>query len=473
MKNLDVLLIVPPNFRLTGVKTSASIYPLGLLTISSILNAENIYTNIYNAEYLKGIPEISFEKIGKAVANINLLNNFEDYPLIWKEIKDVLFEKRPKIVGITSRSGDVFVLQLSSFIKSILPETYVIVGGIGPSCDPEQYYYKDIDFVVIGEGEVTALELTKNLLNLSNKNLEDISGILFKKEGKPFYTSPRKLIENLDKIPFPNYEQCFYVLDNKIIYGIPEDTGYILCYSRGCPYSCSFCSTSSVWHTKKPRFRTINNLIDEIYNTKLKWGVEGHNFFIGDDLFTLNHDRVIEFCNKVKNLNVKWSCFVSVGTLERNLIIKMKESGCNGFVVGVESGSDRILKFINKKTTVQEIKEKAKLLNELNAFWACMLIIGFPTETAEEIESTINLINELEPSSVDINIYTPLPNTQLHYYLVSKGYETKIKNTIRSFIDLTSNWTGTVDDNTFQNLVIKSLRTRDDYVLRKFESFQK
>lgn len=224
-------------------------------------------------------------------------------------------------------------------------------------------------------------------------------------------------IKNLDKVVFP--------ARNKMLNHYSSNAyGHILT-ARGCPFNCYYCGSNSIWHSEV-RFRSIKNIIKEMKQVIKKYNTD--YFTIWDETFTLNRERILQFCEQVKKLNVSWRCDTRINFIDNELLSKMVGANLKHIAVGIESGNQQTLDFINKRTTVNRIIETSHILNDNGINWNAYLMIGFPCETEEMIMDTYNLIDKINPSRITMSIFTPYPGTRLYDYclknrLIKKGYE--------------------------------------------------
>lgn len=423
--NLDVLFFIPPVFRIMGQKWEA--YPLGMGYLVSTLDQIKIKSAIYYSNYLE---------IDECPPNIYFLlylsKKWEEFYSvvkepeneIWKEITYVLEKTKPKVVCLGSCIVDLPSLDMViRLIKAYDKDIPIVVGG--PSATT--YYEKliqnpSIDYLVIGEGEQTIRELIPLLLNkpVDAEKVRKIEGIIFRQGNTVIQTEKRELISNLDEIPFPNREKVFYVEKNKELKKLYLIRDILL--SRGCPFNCKFCSAFTVWGTRKPRFRSKENIIEEIKLLKSRYN---QTFFVfWDDLFTSNRKRVIDFCNALieYNLNITWLALARIDTIDEELLLLMKKAGCVQIQFGIESGSDRILKLVNKGISVSQVIEKAKIIRKCNIPWSTFWVIGFPTETEDEIYDTLKLIDTIDPTMAELSVFSPYPGTEFYTELLQSGH---------------------------------------------------
>lgn len=480
-KNPEVLFVIPPFLRF--MNRSSTHFPLGLGYISAYLkNKQNIHAEIYNADIyqspskIKGIVTSLHKFLNmKFFSYSDSVDFAEKWPeyynkvydtdnQIWNEVKSVLKKVNPIIVGIGSKVVDIpSTVVLANIVKDILPETKVIVGGASAiTCSEYLMVNNSIDYLVNGEGEETMIELATLIIKNSNNNqIKNIKGITYRdNSNKIIINPPRALIQNLDEIPFPDRESMFIVDKNNQFKYI--DAFEDILTTRGCPFPCRFCAAQKVWGTKKPRFRSIDNIIQEL--KYLKTTFNQRYFIFWDDLFTINRDRTIELCQKIieNKLNIKWLCLVRIDKIDAELLEIMKKAGCYEIQIGIESGNDRVLSYIGKGINLEIIRKQIPIIKKSGLNWLCFLIIGFPTETKEEIKDTLNFISEIKPTSVVLSMFSPYPGTEFFYELKKQGLIGKdfMKSDL-CYPYIT--YTGTMSNEEFKKIAFKSLRYVDMY----------
>jgi radical SAM superfamily enzyme YgiQ (UPF0313 family) len=170
-------------------------------------------------------------------------------------------------------------------------------------------------------------------------------------------------------------------------------------------------------------------VIEEVTRRIEQFGVDYFSFRSGT--FTADRERVIKICQRLTGLNVKWECLTRVDKLDERLLRIMKSAGCDTIRVGIESGSPEILKYMNKRITLDQVRRTAKILNDSGIFWSAYFMLGVPIETEETIEKTMSLIAELDPPFISLAKFTPLPGTRM-YDDAMKGHH---------FDESTTDWT--------------------------------
>lgn len=295
------------------------------------------------------------------------------------------------IVGVScALSATPSVIYMLKKLKKEYPEKTIIMGGPDPTLINYSLLRKFpfIDIVVRGEGEKTIVELMDCLKK--NKDLKNVRGITYRDGNKIHVNPPQPRIEDLDKIPFPAYDKVDmkkYILTNTFTL-------------RGCPYKCAFCTHPIIWRGGV-FFRSIDNVTEELklLNEKYKKNFIG----IMDDTFNLNKKRVIEFCDKLKKerMDINWYCDLRVDLVDKESIKKMAESGCVSVLFGIESGSNRILKIINKGFTIEKARRAVKLTKKYINSITASFIWGYPFESMKDFILTKKIMEEFRKIGVN------------------------------------------------------------------------
>lgn len=418
---MNILLILPPNKRLLGIQEPS--FHLGLAYLASVLHREGHNVHIYNTDLDPEREKFKIDDASTTNSEQQMRANLELYKIpqilkdkkypLWKEISEKLQEYKPDIVGlsVTSVTYDS-ALKIASICRECDKDIKIIAGGHQATTDPEGLLKSEyIDFVVRGEGEETVKELITSI-EKANDGLSSINGLSYKNNGNFIHNRPRKLIDNLDSIPFPARDLLIDIDKHPDIFNVAV-TGI----SRGCPWRCGFCSSSATWG-RNVRFRSIENVIKEIRLLINRYGAKKIYFY--DDTFTLKRNKVIEFCDKVisEQLKLKWICMSRADCLDDELLKKMKSSGCQSIVLGIESGSERMLKFIRKEVNLTKIRETINLIKKNGIWVSTFFMVGFPTETKEDMLKTFGFMKEIGSNELYLSTYKPNPKTELHDYII-------------------------------------------------------
>lgn len=425
---MKILLVDPPFYRF--IKYYNRYFPLGLAYLAAVLRDNGHQVLIYDGDAnIEKAMEMDFstleEKYPEYIRNVKQISHH-----IWDEFRDVLNEYKPDLVGIsvyTTKVASAFTA--AQIVKSFNPNISVIVGGPHPSVKSNESLKiaSSVDFVLRGEGEISFAQLVESIEK--KKAFSNIKGLSFRKNGDIFHNPDSDFIHDLDQLPYPARD----LFINKNTY-TSEDMG-LLMSGRGCPFECTFCSSAGVWG-RKVRFRSIENVIGEMQQVKSTYGTVQFSF--KDDIFTINTKRVLEFCRllKERKLNVKWDCNVRVNLIDEYLLAEMKSAGCNGVKLGIESGSDRILKNVmKKKITVAQIKHAAELIRNSGIHWTGYFMMGLPTETEQDMNQTLELMRQIKPDFASLSVYEPLPGTQLYNTGIAAGLVTD-QRTLDDFFNI-------------------------------------
>ena len=406
---MRILLIDPPFKRFTGIVNFY--FPIGLAYLAAVLKNAGYEVSIFDVDAIQKGTGLDFSDEYRKLELFRQGLNDDTHP-IWQDIKEVLEDFSPDLVGITAITTKFgSVLKTAQIIKKYNPEVRLIAGGPHPTfLSEETLKNKDIDIVVRGEGETTFLNLIKTLRN--NKSLRDVKGISFRQNGKIRHNPPQEFIKDLDEVPFPARDSLMYQQNYT-----SEDMGAIMT-SRGCPFNCSYCC--HMWQ-KRVRNRSIDNVVQEIREVKQRYSTSQFEF--KDDTFTLNRKRIMGLCERLisEKLKINWGCTTRVDLLDEELIKKMKKAGCNIVKIGIETGSEKILKETKKGVTFEQMRKTAKLLNKHRIFWSGYFMVGLPTETEEDIRKTYEFMKELNPYYAGLGVYNPFPQTDLFEQGVQMG----------------------------------------------------
>jgi len=385
---MKILLINPPWFEGSILDNLVSNNPpMGLAYIAAVLEKGGYKDTIVRDMKVSKIP---IDKTGK------LIDDF-----------------KPDIVGIRAATGQVTsVIKMIRIIKSIDPNILCVLGGSHPSVLPEETLKEtNADIVILGEGEITMLELVKAIDE--KKPIDKVAGLYYKKNDKIIFTGRRPYIKDLDTLPMP----AWHLLPDLSLY---SDTSSIhetkrhaqIINSRGCPFSCLFCDKSVYGGTY--RVRSAKNTVDEMEILINKYQPEEIRFF--DDLFTANKERVIDLCNEMirRNIKVKWACEARVTTVTPELLEIMKKAGCWAISYGIESGSQKVLDILNKRITIDDVKKAVKWTKDAGIISRGYFLIGAPGDSAETIKKTIKFAMKLNLDHAAFSLFSPYPGTGVY-----------------------------------------------------------
>ncbi len=329
-----------------------------------------------------------------------------DYSSLISKIRS----KRPDIIVIKPSINQVnYLISLSNKLKKTVK--YVILIGPVSTLYYNAFIFKNSPILacVLEEPEFALLNLVKGLEN--KKNINDLEGIAFY-DKKLIINKPIR-IENLDDLPFPKHD-LFIDKGYYFYYPVQINTklkiGYMLS-SRGCPFSCFFCSPIERSSYSKNYFtRSPKNIVNEMFFLCEK-GI--NTIYFIDDVFTLDRKRVLDICDEIlrRELKIKWVIQSRVDLLDEEMLRKMKEAGCSTICLGIESFSDNILRRLNKKITISQILKIVDSINRARIMTVGYFIIGNPNETKEEILKTIDIAKKLPLDMIQVHFFTSYPGS--------------------------------------------------------------
>lgn len=346
---------------------------------------------------------------------------------------DTMFEKVPDAVGsmLKRHSPHYFVLFDDGFnyltkmcltnmrtaafkmIRAAKAHGCTVIVSSSDSTDHYQHYLNEgADFVLIGEAELTLLELVRALDGGTN-DFTHVNGLAFKSNGSACKTAPRPVMKDLDSLPFPAWD---LVDINRYRSMWQKSSGYFslnMGTTRGCPFKCNWCAKPI--YGNRYNSRSPKNVVLELKILKEKTHFD-HIWFC-DDIFGLKPGWVNEFAQLIEseNLHFKFKIQSRADLLvQEDYIQALARAGCENAWMGAESGSQKILDAMDKGTTIEQIYEATQMLKKHNIRPSFFIQFGYPGENKEDIEKTISLINDLMPSEIGISVSYPLPGTRFY-----------------------------------------------------------
>ena len=350
--------------------------------------------------------------------NVNLIDA-EALGLSLEQSVNEVISQSPDLVGINLITPTFNLSkQIIQRIKQKRPKTKIIVGGTHATINPEQSLKQipEADILIRGEGELTLTELLNN-----NLNPFLIKGVSYKKNHKIINNQDREKIQNLDVLPFINRD--FFIDDP---HQNNRNLKSVIMGSRGCPYTCSFCS-APLTSGRKIRTRSIENIVDEMEMLKQEHGIDSVHFLDND--FIYNKDRILGLADELRarNLNINWRALARTDIIARfggDFLKKIKKSGCYQLVFGIESGSQRILDLMKKGTNPEQARQAVQLCKDVGIKTKAYYMFGYPTETLEEMNQTLNLAKELNTDTACFVLAKAYPSTEM-YNSLRKQYSDK------------------------------------------------
>ena len=398
---MKVLLVYPHTPTFYGLPNYP---PLGLSYLAGTLKHENIDYDVID------------------------LRVYED----WKSVFLAELQKKYDLVGMGCSAYDYNpVRDLAQLIKIELPQSKIFLGGPYPTLVKDKILREDrnFDFLIAGEGELTLKELLEALQG--KRSLGSVNGLIFRNGSEIKVNPPREYNEDLDSLPFPDYSKY----DLKKYHGDTSLKGILkrtrifpMTTSRGCPYSCTFCSIP-VFVGKKFRIRNPESVINEIKYLKKEY--RAGMIDILDDNMTLYLDRAKEICKLMikEKLNISWGTpnGVRADKVDEELAELMHKSGCNGVAVGIESVDNAVLKNIKKAETIETITKGIQVLKKHKVPVKGFFLIGSPGGSKEEILKALEYSKENNLDEARFSMATPYPGTEL-YDWVSANNAWKVEN---------------------------------------------
>jgi radical SAM superfamily enzyme YgiQ (UPF0313 family) len=368
------ILLIYPYFLETRVHTPEDVraVPLGVYYVASVLKENQYDVEILNWHSINTAPH---------------------------KIREMLTREKADVIGFSilhaNRWGGIEIARIA---KRIDPRVIIVFGGIGATFLWNHFltHFREVDYVVIGEGEYSFLNLIKYLDSDRSRTIESINGIAFRKDGQAIRTREAEVIGCLDELPVPAKYFSYQHLS----------------LTRGCAGKCNFCGSPRFWGNHV-RFHSADYFVDQLERLCRK----GSRFFyFSDDTFTLNKKRVIDICKKIieKELDITWNAISRVDFVSEEILYWMRKAGCIQISYGVESGSEKIRKFLQKKITNAKIQNAFSLTQQYGIMARAYFIYGCPQESRKTIDETIALIEDIKPLSAIFYILDIFPGTELY-----------------------------------------------------------
>jgi len=373
--------------------------PIGLLSIAAFLEE-------------KGIP-------------VEVMDCYGAPSTIEQHATDIL-ARNPDVVGFSCTTSSFLEgYAIAERLKEQRPDIHIVFGGahactVGPSLLDS---FPAVDFLVIGEGEVTFAEL----MSSDFRNMAAIPGIGFRQDGKGILSSVRENIPDLDSLPFPAYHLLpdFPRRYNLPLFSYPKAPNTSIISSRGCPYQCSYCDRSVF--SRGFRFNSPEYIVEHLRYLHQNFGIR-HVFFY-DDLFTFDRSRVERFCTLMeeKQVPVGYNCIARLEHVDEELLSLLKRSGCWQVNFGIESGDPEILSKHRKLYELDQVGKKLGMVKDAGMRVKGLFMMGFTGETEESIQRTIRYALTLPLDEINVTKFTPFPGAPIY-------------RTIREFGEFTEDW---------------------------------
>lgn len=374
--DIDVLLVNPPS----PIGYRYKVEHLGMGYLAAVLRKKNLRVKIIDAP-LMGLS-------------------------IRETVKEILKTNISIVIGFSVTTPEVFynVIEILNFLRMAKVSVHTCLGGYFPTFWFKEILekFKDVNFIVISEGEFTFLELVTALRD--GKDIKKVKGIAYRDNGNIILNQPRPLIKDLDELPFPDRDTIRHVIRE----GYPA----IIYSSRGCRYSCTFCQVNSFYRLcpgSRWRARSPINVVNEIEFLNSMWGVK--SFLFVDDSFL---DTTKESCIRAheiaaeiirRKLKIRFAIQCRPDAVEKETFRTLKKAGLYLVFLGIESGIERSLKYLKKGITLSQIRNSVRILNRLGIEINAGFILSDPNTTWEELRENIKFLKEVR-EAIPLELYT-------------------------------------------------------------------
>jgi radical SAM superfamily enzyme YgiQ (UPF0313 family) len=363
-----VLLVNPPFFRFSGLEQDY--VPLGLQAVGSQLAEDGHEVAVKNLEVGSGLGYQGYE--ARASGFDRYLAALTDPEhAVWQELRQTIEAWKPDKLGVSVLNVKHRAFRVIHHI-AVGYGLPVFVGGPHTVIDPGAY----------------------------PPGVEVMPGEFESHGGR---------LASLDQTPMPNFD---ILLDS-----YSPDAHAHLMTSRGCPFRCRFCSSKALWK-RRVTYKSVDRILAEMQQVHDRYRPEWFTFW--DETFTAHKGRLQEFCSRYF-LSTAWRCDTRADRLDDLTVKMMVAAGCGQMSIGIESGVDRILKYVWKDETTTHLRRAAEVLNKHRVRWKAYLIIGFPEETEEDIRETVAFAKSLQPFRITLSLFTPYKGTPLFGECVERG----------------------------------------------------
>ena len=395
---MRIALINPPYliiYQKLNIQQSASI-PLGLLYIAAAL-----------------------EKAGHDVKVFD--PNLHNTPL--PELVSQLESFGPQLIGLTSVTPTFNAAkQIAAELKKQWPAVPIVMGGPHVSVLPEQSLRLSpfIDYIVVGEGEETLVELIR-IMEQPSRDFSAVRGLCYRRDGSVVLNAARPLIQDLDSIPYPAYHMLpVKEYAPSVVYRVREKSIFVMS-SRGCPASCTFCANQVTG--RRWRVHSIDYFMGLIHDTVEKYDIRHFHFV--DDNFMADQKRVAEICRRIlaDGLSITWFIFARTDHCQDVELLKlMKQAGCVFIQFGIESGDEQILRQLGKKVSKETMHQACMNCKKVGIDYFNSFMIGGPGETEASVRKSVDYAIELDSIMAGFNILIPYPGTAIFKKYYQKDF---------------------------------------------------
>jgi Fe-S oxidoreductase len=328
---------------------------------------------------------------------------------------DRLLQVRPQVVGLyTNLMTKLNIIRIIRFIKThpALHGTRVVLGGPEVRNHIQKFLEQGADFIVLGEGEQTMLELVQCIDGKGT--LHEIDGIAYGQQQN----RERTQLKNLDALPFPNRHKVDMDLYLKAWKEKHGASTMSISTMRGCPYSCKWCSRAV--YGQSYRRRSPVNVVDEIALIKAQYNPD--SIWFVDDVFTISHQWLSAFTQEItrRHLVMPYECITRADRMNERVIINLKKSGCFRVWIGAESGSQKVIDLMDRRVEVKQVQQMIRLARQHGLQAGTFIMVGYPGETQEDIYATVQHLKNANPDLFTITVAYPIKGTPLYTEVESR-----------------------------------------------------
>jgi len=395
---MRIALINPPYliiYQKLNIQQSASI-PLGLLYIEAALERAGHEVKVFDP-------------------------NLHNTPL--PELVSQIGSFAPQLIGLTSVTPTFNAAkQISAELKKVWPAVPIVMGGPHVSVLPEPSLRisPSIDFIVVGEGEETVVELAQ-ILEQPQQDFSTVRGLCYRRDGSVVLNAARPLIQDLDSVPYPAYHMLpVKEYAPSVVYRVREKSIFIMS-SRGCPASCTFCVNQVTG--RRWRVHSIDYFMGLIHDTVRKYDIRHFHFV--DDNFMADQKRVEKICRRILDggLSITWFIFARTDHCQDvELLRLMKRAGCVFIQFGIESGNEQILRQLGKKVSKETMCQACLNCKKVGIDYFNSFMIGGPGETSESVRESVDYAIQLDSIMAGFNILIPYPGTAIFKKYYQKDF---------------------------------------------------
>ncbi len=372
-------------------------------------------------EIMRPYPPLGLLYLSAFLEQNGVANDVFDSTFSSKEAqKATILSEKPAVLAIYANlMTKINVLDLIEFVRKneAVSETLIVLGGPDVTHNADRYLAAGADLIVLGEGEKTMLETAQKWLETKSRdrffeNFGSVAGLAFRLEdGSVFRTAAREKMRSLDDLPMPARHKInldLYLKSWKKAHG---QSAISVSTQRGCPYTCRWCSTAV--YGQSYRRRSPEAVVEELrflkktYDFDLVWFV--------DDVFTISHKWLDEFCNslKINKLDVKFECITRADRLNESVLKKLKEAGCFRVWIGAESGSQSVIDAMDRRVDVAQVREMIRAARRTGIETGTFIMLGYPGETEANIFETVEHLKSANPDLFTITVAYPIRGTGL------------------------------------------------------------